>query len=171
MTVEIPKFLTSAQADLVRETEPKRMDQLDEDALLEEFRIVDVARKVVGVGSVGTRAWIVLLLGRDGNDPLFLQVKEAQASVLTAFVGPKRRVSNGRRVVEGQHLMQAASDIFLGWTDVVGNDDVKRDYYFRQLRDWKGSAVVETLESITAEVRAIVRASDPATAIRPGVAS
>lgn len=119
--------------------------QSDRRRLLEEFRIVDVARKVVGVGSVGTRAWIVLLLGRDGNDPLFLQVKEAQASVLTAFVGPKRRVSNGRRVVEGQHLMQAASDIFLGYTSVVGTDDVKRDYYFRQLRDWKGSAAVESM--------------------------
>ena len=119
--------------------------QSDRRRLLEEFRIVDVARKVVGVGSVGTRAWIVLLLGRDGNDPLFLQVKEAQASVLTAFVGPKRRVANGRRVVEGQHLMQATSDIFLGYTSVVGTDDVKRDYYFRQLRDWKGSAVVESM--------------------------
>ena len=92
------------------------------------------------------RAWIVLLLGRDGNDPLFLQVKEAQASVLTAFVGPKRRVANGKRVVEGQHLMQATSDIFLGYTSVVGTDDVKRDYYFRQLRDWKGSAVVEAMD-------------------------
>ena len=106
-----------------------------------------MARKVVGVGSVGTRAWIVLLLGRDGNDPLFLQVKEAQASVLTAFVGPKRHVANGRRVVEGQHLMQATSDIFLGYTSVVGTDDVKRDYYFRQLRDWKGSAVVEAMDA------------------------
>ena len=120
--------------------------QSDRRRLLEDFRTVDVARKVVGVGSVGTRAWIVLLLGRDDADPLFLQVKEAQPSVLSAYSGSKRRVSNGRRVVEGQHLMQAASDIFLGWTDVVGNDDVKRDYYFRQLRDWKGSAEVETMD-------------------------
>ena len=121
--------------------------QSDRRRLLEEFRIVDVARKVVGVGSVGTRAWIVLLLGRDGGDPLFLQAKEAQASVLTAFVGPKRHVANGKRVVEGQHLMQATSDIFLGYTSVVGTDDVKRDYYFRQLRDWKGSAVVEAMDA------------------------
>ena len=120
--------------------------QSDRRRLLEEFRIVDIARKVVGVGSVGTRAWIVLLLGLDDADPLFLQVKEAQASVLSAHSGSKRRISNGRRVVEGQHLMQATSDIFLGWTDVVGDDDVKRDYYFRQLRDWKGSAIVETMD-------------------------
>jgi uncharacterized protein (DUF2252 family) len=120
--------------------------QIDRRRLLEEFRIVDVARKVVGVGSVGTRAWIVLLLGRDEADPLFLQAKEAQASVLSAHVGSRRRVSNGRRVVEGQHLMQATSDIFLGWTNVVGDDEVKRDYYFRQLRDWKGSANVETMD-------------------------
>jgi uncharacterized protein (DUF2252 family) len=119
--------------------------QHDRRRLLEEFRIVDVARKVVGVGSVGTRAWVVLLLGRDGNDPLFLQAKEAQPSVLAAYTGHRTRTSNGRRVVDGQHLMQATSDIFLGWTSVVGNDDVKRDYYFRQLRDWKGSADVETL--------------------------
>ena len=90
--------------------------QSDRRRLLEEFRIVDVARKVVGVGSVGTRVWIVLLLGRDGNDPLFLQAKEAQASVLAAVCGPKSRKSNGERVVIGQHLMQATSDIFLGWT-------------------------------------------------------
>jgi len=119
--------------------------QSDRRRLLESFRIVDVARKVVGVGSVGTRAWIVLLLGRDGNDPLFLQVKEAQASVLPAYTGQRIRTSNGKRVVSGQHLMQAASDIFLGWTSVVGVDDVKRDYYFRQLRDWKGSANVEAM--------------------------
>ncbi len=120
--------------------------QHDRRRLLEEFRIVDVARKVVGVGSVGTRAWIVLLLGRDDNDPLFLQVKEAQPSVVESFVGSRRRMSNGERVVNGQHLMQASSDIFLGWTSTVGIEGVKRDYYFRQLRDWKGSAVVETMD-------------------------
>lgn len=119
--------------------------QHDRRRLLEEFRIVDVARKVVGVGSVGTRAWVVLLLGRDGNDPLFLQAKEAQPSVLAAYTGHRTRTSNGRRVVDGQHLMQAVSDIFLGWSSVVGNDNVKRDYYFRQLRDWKGSADVEAM--------------------------
>lgn len=128
--------------------------QSDRRRLLEEFRIVDVARKVVGVGSVGTRAWIVLLFGRDEADPLFLQAKEAQASVLSAHVGSGRRVSNGRRVVEGQHLMQATSDIFLGWTDIVSNDGVKRDYYFRQLRDWKGSANVETMDPTGLEMYA-----------------
>jgi len=124
----------------------RRSLQSDRRRLLEEFRIIDVARKVVGVGSVGTRAWIVLLLGRDGNDPLFLQVKEAQASVIEPYAGRKSRVSNGERVVRGQHLMQASSDIFLGWTSTTGMDGTKRDYYFRQLRDWKGSAVVEAMD-------------------------
>ena len=128
--------------------------QSDRRHLLEEFRIVDVARKVVGVGSVGTRAWIVLLLGRDGNDPLFLQAKEAQTSVLESFSGKKSRASNGERVVKGQHLMQASSDIFLGWTSTSGLDGVKRDYYFRQLRDWKGSALVETMDPTALEMYA-----------------
>ncbi len=128
--------------------------QSDRRHLLEEFRIVDVARKVVGVGSVGTRAWIVLLLGRDGNDPLFLQAKEAQTSVLESFSGRKSRASNGERVVKGQHLMQASSDIFLGWTSTSGLDGVKRDYYFRQLRDWKGSALVETMDPTALEMYA-----------------
>jgi uncharacterized protein (DUF2252 family) len=128
--------------------------QSDRRHLLEEFRIIDVARKVVGVGSVGTRAWIILLLGRDGNDPLFLQAKEAQASVLSSFVGQKSRLSNGQRVVNGQHLMQASSDIFLGWGSPVGLDGVKRDYYFRQLRDWKGSAQVETMDPLRFEMYA-----------------
>jgi uncharacterized protein (DUF2252 family) len=131
---------------------------------LEQFRIIDLARQVVGVGSVGTRAWIILLLGRDGNDPLFLQAKEAQASVLSSFAGPKPRVSNGQRVVDGQHLMQASSDIFLGWSSAVGIDGAKRDYYFRQLRDWKGSAMVETMDEKRLELygrlcgRALARA-------------
>ena len=128
--------------------------QSDRRRLLEEFRTIDVARKVVGVGSVGTRAWIILLLGRDGNDPLFMQAKEAQASVLSSFVGMKSRTSNGRRVVDGQHLMQASSDIFLGWSSAVGLDGVKRDYYFRQLRDWKGSAMVETMDPTRFEMYA-----------------
>jgi uncharacterized protein (DUF2252 family) len=105
--------------------------------LLEGFRFVDLARKVVGVGSVGTRAWILLLLGRDDQDPLFLQAKEATASVLERFVGKSRYANSGQRVVEGQRLMQAASDIFLGWDRT--NIDGSRDYYVRQLRDWKGS--------------------------------
>jgi uncharacterized protein (DUF2252 family) len=105
--------------------------------LLEGYRFVDMARKVVGVGSVGTRAWILLLLGRDGEDPLFLQGKEATTSVLEPFAGKSRYANSGQRVVEGQRLMQAASDIFLGWDRT--NIDTPRDYYIRQLRDWKGS--------------------------------
>src|SRR5262249_19413800 len=107
--------------------------------LLEDFRFTHVARKVVGVGSVGTRACIVLMLGRDGGDPLFLQAKEAQASVVEPFVGKSKYANAGQRVVEGQRLMQAASDIFLGWERVEGIDGIKRDFYIRQLRDWKGS--------------------------------
>ena len=119
--------------------------QYDRRVLLEEFRLVDVARKVVGVGSVGTRAWIALLLGRDGDDPLFLQLKEAQPSVLEEFTQKSTVKSNGERVVNGQHLMQAASDIFLGWTPVKGIDGVTRHFYGRQLKDWKGSAEIELM--------------------------
>jgi len=107
--------------------------------LLEDFQFTHIARKVVGVGSVGTRAWIILMLGRDGGDPLFLQAKEAQASVVEPYVGKSKYANAGQRVVEGQRLMQAASDIFLGWERVEGMDSVKRDFYIRQLRDWKGS--------------------------------
>ena len=106
---------------------------------LEGFRLVDCARKVVGVGSVGTRAYIALLLGRDDQDALFLQFKEAQASVLARFAGKSRYVNQGERVVSGQRLMQASSDIFLGWERVTGFDGVQRDFYVRQLKDWKGS--------------------------------
>jgi uncharacterized protein (DUF2252 family) len=113
--------------------------QSDRRRLLEQFRFVDLARKVVGVGSVGTRAWIVLLLGRDERDPLFLQAKEAQDSVLARFVAKSHYDNQGERVVAGQHLMQASSDIFLGWQRTEGIDGVKRDFYVRQLRDWKGS--------------------------------
>ena len=104
-----------------------------------------MARKVVGVGSVGTRAWILLMLGRDGQDPLFLQAKEAEASVLERFVGKSEYANHGQRVVAGQRLMQAASDIFLGWQRVTGIDGKVRDFYIRQLRDWKGSADVDTM--------------------------
>jgi len=106
---------------------------------LEDFRFAHIARKVVGVGSVGTRAWVILMLGRDGGDPLFLQAKEAQASVLEPYVGKSRYANAGQRVVEGQRMMQAASDIFLGWERAEGVDGVKRDFYIRQLRDWKGT--------------------------------
>jgi uncharacterized protein (DUF2252 family) len=122
--------------------------QRDRRELLEEFQMVDIARKVVGVGSVGTRAWIVLLLGRDGGDPLFLQMKEAEASVLEEFLGPSEFSNHGERVVTGQHLMQAQSDIFLGWLHVGSDqalDDQERDFYGRQLKDWKGSAEIERM--------------------------
>jgi Uncharacterized protein conserved in bacteria (DUF2252) len=117
----------------------------DRRQLLDKFTIVDVARKVVGVGSVGTRAWMVLLQGRDNADPLFLQVKEATASVLEDHLPKSRYDTPGQRVVEGQRLMQAASDIFLGWTRGV---QANRYYYWRQLRDMKGSAVVETMTPV-----------------------
>ena len=106
---------------------------------LEGFRLVDFARKVVGVGSVGTRAYIALLLGRDDQDALFLQFKEAQASVLERFAGKSPHANEGERVVSGQRLMQASSDIFLGWQRSTGSDGVRRDFYVRQLKDWKGS--------------------------------
>jgi uncharacterized protein (DUF2252 family) len=112
--------------------------QSDRQHLLEQFTMVDMARKVVGVGSVGTRCWIVLMLGRDGADPLFLQAKEASASVLEPHAGPSQYGTQGERVVAGQRLMQAASDIFLGWERVRGLDGRQRDFYVRQLRDWKG---------------------------------
>ena len=123
----------------------RRTLETDRRHLLEEYEFVHMARKVVGVGSVGTRAWILLLLGRDGRDPLFLQAKEAQESVLERFVGRSRYQNCGQRVVAGQRLMQAASDIFLGWQRVPGFDGQPRDFYIRQLRDWKGSADVDTM--------------------------
>ena len=112
---------------------------------LEEFRYVHAARKVVGVGSVGTRCYILLLTGRDHRDPLFLQVKEAQASVLEPYAGRSTFPHHGQRVVMGQRLMQAASDIFLGWQQIKGLDGLTRDYYVRQFHDWKGGADVERL--------------------------
>lgn len=121
--------------------------ETDRRQLLEDFHYVHAARKVVGVGSVGTRAWILLLLGRDGQDPLFLQAKEAQESVLERFVGKSQYANHGQRVVAGQRLMQAASDIFLGWEGLTGLDGQVRDFYVRQLRDWKGSADVDTMAS------------------------
>jgi len=119
--------------------------QDDRRGLLERFEIVDMARKVVGVGSVGTRAFIVLLQGRDARDPLFLQIKEATASVLEEHLGKSRYRQHGERVVQGQRMMQAASDIFLGWTKGL---DVNRHFYWRQLRDMKGSALVESMRPL-----------------------
>jgi uncharacterized protein (DUF2252 family) len=139
--------------------------------LLEQFRLVDVARKVVGVGSVGTRCWIALMVGRDDGDPLLLQAKEAGESVLAAYCGPSRYDNQGKRVVAGQRLMQANSDIFLGWERVTGMDGRLRDFYVRQLRDWKGTPRPETMRPGVLRVyaglcggsmaRAHARAGDP----------
>ncbi len=117
----------------------------DRQHLLDGYRFRHIARKVVGVGSVGTRAWVVMLTGADDGDPLFLQAKEAEASVLEPYAGASRYRNHGRRVVEGQRLMQAASDIFLGWCRTVGIDGRERDFYVRQLWDWKRSAEIERL--------------------------
>ena len=130
----IKKLLASYRRTLGRHGHP-----------LEEFSYVHAARKIVGVGSVGTRCYILLLMGRDHNDPLFLQVKEAQESVLERFVGKSQYAHHGERVVTGQRLMQAATDIFLGWQRIRGLDGVTRDYYVRQFHDWKGGADVERL--------------------------
>jgi uncharacterized protein (DUF2252 family) len=124
----------------------RRTMETDRRYLLEQYDYCDLARKVVGVGSVGTRCWIVLMLGRDDSDPLFLQVKEAEASVLSRFVGASKYANQGQRVVAGQRLMQAASDIFLGWVHIVaGLDGKDRDFYVRQLRDWKFSLDISAL--------------------------
>jgi uncharacterized protein (DUF2252 family) len=142
-----PDMQADAIYDLIREVMGKyqRTLQSDRKHLLEYFTLVQVARKVVGVGSVGTRAWIALMDGVDGTEPLFLQAKEAQPSVLAAWCGRSQYRNQGERVVTGQHLMQAESDIFLGWTHVVGPDGVDRDYYVRQLKDWKFSAPIEQM--------------------------
>ena len=120
--------------------------QSDRRHLLEQFAMVQVARKVVGVGSVGTRAWVLLMDAADGVEPLFLQAKEAQPSVLAEYAGRSQYTNQGERVVAGQHLMQAESDIFLGWTRVANPlDKVDRDFYVRQLKDWKFSVPIEQM--------------------------
>ena len=151
LIVPIEELFTDAQADEVyqalntvvsgyaRSLLPNRQH------LLREFRLVHAARKVVGVGSVGTRAWILLLEADDGDQFLFLQAKEAQKSVLAEYAGRSRYANQGKRVVVGQQLIQAASDIFLGWQNTMGVDDVSRDYYVRQLRDWKLSAPIDKM--------------------------
>jgi uncharacterized protein (DUF2252 family) len=116
-------------------------------AVLDSYRFVDAAFKVVGVGSVGSRAWIALMLGRDEGDPLFLQVKEAQRSVLEPYTAPSEFDHQGERVVHGQRLMQAASDIMLGWVRAEGIDGEQRDFYVRQLWDWKASARIEEMDA------------------------
>jgi uncharacterized protein (DUF2252 family) len=116
----------------------------DRRVLLGHYRPVDFALKVVGVGSVGTRCWILLLEGRDRNDPLFLQMKEATDSVFSEYLGPSPFENQGRRIVEGQRLMQVVSDLFLGWTHTP---ETGNDFYWRQLRDWKGSADIESMRA------------------------
>jgi uncharacterized protein (DUF2252 family) len=139
------------QADLLEELHALMRSyratlQHDRRLLLEQFELVDFARKVVGVGSVGTRAWIGLMMGRDEREPLFMQMKEAQPSVLEEILGPSEFENHGERVVVGQRLMQAVSDIFLGWVRIdSGLDERERDFYGRQLRDWKGSADIELM--------------------------
>jgi uncharacterized protein (DUF2252 family) len=123
----------------------RRTLETDRRHLLDEYEFTDLARKVVGVGSVGTRCWIALMLGRDHADPLFLQVKEAEESVLSRFVGASKFTNQGQRVVAGQRLMQASGDIFLGWQRTSGLDDKQRDFYVRQLRDWKFSLDPEVM--------------------------
>ncbi len=116
-------------------------------ALIDGYRLIDIAFKVVGVGSVGTRAWIALLLGRDRQDPLFLQIKEAQRSVLEPYTAKSEFDLQGERVVHGQRLMQTASDVMLGWVRAKGVDGEQRDFYVRQLWDWKGSVQVESMDA------------------------
>jgi uncharacterized protein (DUF2252 family) len=123
----------------------RRSLKSDRRHLIDRYRYVHMARKVVGVGSVGTRAWIVLLAGRDDDDPLFLQVKEAGPSVLAPYAGRDPAANRGQRVVQGQWLMQATSDILLGWLRATGIDGERRDFYVRQLWDWKASADVERM--------------------------
>ncbi len=125
----------------------RRTLQTDRRHLLSQFEYMDMALKVVGVGSVGTRAWMMLLSGRDDGDPLFLQAKQAQESVLEPYAGRSEFTNAGQRVVAGQRLMQASSDIFLGWHRISSPvDGVARDYYVRQLRDWKASADVDNMD-------------------------
>jgi uncharacterized protein (DUF2252 family) len=121
----------------------------DRTVLLDQFEPVDLARKVVGVGSVGTRTWVLLLMGRDGADPLFLQINQAQASVLERFLGRSAYDNAGQRVVVGQRTMQASSDILLGWHRMIDLDGIPRDFYVRQLRDWKASVAVEQMSAAT----------------------
>ena len=151
MIVPVEEVFADVQADALYEQlravlgTYQRTLQSDRRHLLEQFTMVQAARKVVGVGSVGTRARILLMDSGDGDEPLFLQAKEAQPSVLAEYAGRSQYDNQGERVVAGQHLMQAESDIFLGWTRVPGPDKVDRDFYVRQLKDWKFSAPIETM--------------------------
>ncbi len=149
--VPVEEVFADVQADAIYDqiravlAKYRRSLQSDRRHLLEQLSLVQVARKVVGVGSVGTRAWILLMDAGDGDEPLFLQAKEAQPSVLADYCGRSQYSNQGERVVAGQHLQQAQSDIFLGWTRVTGPDGIDRDFYVRQLRDWKFSVPIEVM--------------------------
>ena len=151
LLIRLADLLPSAESDVMEREIGKIVGgymgslQSDRRFLLQGYRVADIARKVVGVGSVGTRCWIVLLLGKDDEDPLFLQAKEADESVLAPFAGVSTYRTQGERVVAGQRLMQATSDIFLGWERVEGIDGRRRDFYVRQLRDWKWVAEAEDM--------------------------
>src|SRR5450755_3322491 len=151
MIVPVEEVFADVQADVIYEQLRGVLDmyrrtlQSDRRHLLEQFTMVQVARKVVGVGSVGTRAWILLMDALDGVEPLFLQAKEAQPSVLAEYAGRSQYNNQGERVVAGQHLQQAQSDIFLGWARIPAPDGVDRDFYVRQLRDWKFSVPIEQM--------------------------
>jgi uncharacterized protein (DUF2252 family) len=151
LLVPLRELLSPANAheesDYARELIREYAAGLDDDQryLFETYQFVDMARKVVGVGSVGTRAWIFLLVGRDGKDPLVLQAKEAQASVLEPFVGASEYANHGERVVRGQRMAQAAIDLFLSWQRSKGLDGGEHDFYVRQLWDWKASMDLSTM--------------------------
>jgi uncharacterized protein (DUF2252 family) len=152
LLVPVEELAEPAQAEQVTEgihdaiRSYRRTLNRDRQHLFDGYRFVGLARKVVGVGSVGTRCWVSLFVGRDREDVLFLQVKEAEASVLERFTGKSALSNHGQRVVEGQRLMQAASDVLLGWQRIDAPDGATRDFYMRQLWDWKASAVVELME-------------------------
>jgi uncharacterized protein (DUF2252 family) len=153
--VPVEEFAPPGQTDRINDVMGRVMGSYartlagDRRRLLERFRYVHAAHKVVGVGSVGSRAWVMLLIGRDAEDPLFLQFKEAGASVLEPFLGASKFRNHGQRVVEGQRLIQAASDVLLGWLRAVGVDGQERDFYIRQLWDGKGSALIEAMDPAT----------------------
>jgi uncharacterized protein (DUF2252 family) len=152
LIVPIEELLDEAQSRGLRESLTAMLgdyrESLPDDrrTLFDGYRFQGIARKVVGVGSVGTRAWVILMVGRDDEDPLVLQCKEAQTSVLEPYAGSSQYANSGQRVVEGQRLMQAASDIFLGWLPVVGIDEQPRDFYVRQLWDGKLSVDIEAMD-------------------------
>jgi len=160
LLVPVEELATADQAQQITDTihealrSYRRTLNRDRQHLLDGYRFLGLARKVVGVGSVGTRCWVSLFAGRDNEDVLFLQVKEAEASVLERFTGKSELNNHGQRVVEGQRLMQAASDLLLGWQRIVAPDGQTRDFYMRQLWDWKASALVDTMDSETLRIYA-----------------